>query len=241
LDIAGWEIQDGNNISSDDLTLSTINSSTGTTIIPKHGFLAFEHPSGWLNDSPTSGVSDTVKLYDANNILKDSYSYGVTSIDKTYSRIPDGTGDFVANTSPTENSANQPLPTPTPTLGPTSTPTPSPTHAPTPTPTLKPTPTSTPKPTPTSTPKITPTPTISTTSIVQTQESTMEGQPNILGADSEISITPIPTLENISNTNKPLLPILAIVFGTLLFFSAIFLSIYNKPSNTPNGKIMEHE
>lgn len=132
VNLFGWEIQDGNTQSSDDLTL------TGE-ILP-HGFATFDHLKGWLNDS---SPGDTVKFHDSQNNLIDSYTYTTTTSDKTYSRQPDGSGTF-ALTDPTKNTNNQIPPTSIQT--PTPTPTPSPTESLTPTAT--PTPTETPTPTP---------------------------------------------------------------------------------------------
>ncbi len=124
VDLSGWEIQDGNTKSTDDLTISGE--------IPSQGIAVYEHPKGWLNDS-----NDTINLYDNtdNTSSVDSYSYTSTETDKTYSRIPDGFGDFVV-TDPTKGGFNQPAvntePTPTisssPTLSPTQVITPSPTQ-----------------------------------------------------------------------------------------------------------------
>ena len=61
VNLSGWEIQDGNTQSSDDLTL------TGE-ILP-HGFTTFDHPKGWLNDT---SPGDTVKFYDSQSNLIDS-------------------------------------------------------------------------------------------------------------------------------------------------------------------------
>jgi hypothetical protein len=126
VNLSGWEIQDGNTQSSDDLTL------TGE-ILP-HGFATFDHLKGWLNDS---SPGDTVKFYDSKNNLIDSYTYTTTTSDKTYSRQPDGSGAF-ALTDPTKNTNNQTPPTSTPTPSPTESSTPTATSTPTeiPTPTL---------------------------------------------------------------------------------------------------------
>lgn len=138
VDLEGWLLKDGNSLS-DDLTLSGL--------IPPNGHLVFSNPKEhWLNDKG----DETIYLYSNSGALEDKYSFKNTSPEKTFSRIPDGTGQFVANTDPTPNSYNAPPPTPTPTATPT--PTLTPTATPTPTPTL--TPTKTPTPTPTSTPPV---------------------------------------------------------------------------------------
>ncbi len=133
IDLSGWEIQDGNTKSTDDLTISGE--------IPAQGMAVYEHPKGWLNDS-----SDTINLYDNTNNPSpiDSYSYTSTEADKAYSRIPDGFGDFVI-TDPTKGGFNQPEITAEPTATISSSPTLSPTQvittSPTQTITTSPTPT----------------------------------------------------------------------------------------------------
>ena len=116
IDLSGWEIQDGNTKSTDDLTISGE--------IPAQGMAVYEHPKGWLNDS-----SDTINLYDNTNNTSpvDSYSYTSTEADKTYSRIPDGFGDFII-TDPTKGGFNQPEVTAEPTATISSSPTLSPTQ-----------------------------------------------------------------------------------------------------------------
>jgi len=116
IDLSGWEIQDGNTKSTDDLTISGE--------IPPQGMAVYEHPKGWLNDS-----SDTVNLYDNTDSTSpiDSYSYTSTEADKTYSRIPDGSGDFIL-TNPTKGGFNQPIITTEPTATISPTPTSSPTQ-----------------------------------------------------------------------------------------------------------------
>ena len=124
-DLEGWEISDGNSISSDDLTISGI--------IPPNGFLVFSRPKGWLNDS-----GDTINLYDnstPSGSLIDSFTYNSSTEGKTTSRIPDGSGDFIYQTNPTKEEINQAPPTPTST--PTSTSTPTVTATPTPSPSPK--------------------------------------------------------------------------------------------------------
>jgi len=133
VDLDGWEIQDGNTKTTDDLTI--------TGIINSKSFLVFEHPKGWLNDSYDSekGYCDIVKLFNNtdNPDPLDSVSYSSVAENLSYSRIPDGTGDFIANTNISPNSFNQTPPTSIPTDMPTVTSTPSPTCSTTPSPISK--------------------------------------------------------------------------------------------------------
>jgi hypothetical protein len=129
VNLDGWEIADGNTKSTDDLTIS------GT--ISADGFMVFEHPKGWLNDS-----GDTVKLYNnatPSGELQDSYTYSSADAETTTSRVPDGSGDFTYDTDSTKGEANQAPPTPIPTEEPTSAPTLTPAPILTQTPTLTPT------------------------------------------------------------------------------------------------------
>ncbi len=219
IDLEGWEISDGNTQSSDDITISgTLYSST---LIQPHGFFVIEHPKGWLNDS---SPGDTLKLFDnsTNTDPVDSFSYTSTQADKSYSRFPDGSGNFSANTTSTKGTANQPLPTSTPI------PTPSPTPLPTPTPTSKPVNTPTPK------PIASPTPTFILSSSTKTlispkiEENADKDPPspavNILG-DSDVAATPTPTPVPVIPA-KISFPIFVMFGGALLCFIAILIYLY---------------
>ena len=104
-DVAGWYLYDS--LDSHPLQITSSNSDNngntsdaGETVIPASGFLVVyldgAYSSGWLNNAG----GDSVRLYNATigsgGILKDSYAYsGSASENKSYARIPDGTGDFV--------------------------------------------------------------------------------------------------------------------------------------------------
>ncbi|MBI2009721.1 MAG: lamin tail domain-containing protein [Candidatus Chisholmbacteria bacterium] len=127
----------------------------GEITLAAGGFASFKKSDtsiGLNNDG------DSIELKNAGGSLIDSMSFGNSSNseDRSWSRYPDGTGSFFADTTPTENGANSVPPSPSPT--PTPTPTPSP----------SPTPTSTPKPSPT------PKPTTSTASAKKSPEPTLE-------------------------------------------------------------------
>ena len=160
IDLTGYTLQD---------KVKTFTLS-GMTINPL-GYLALRKSQtgiGLNNDG------DTVTLKDANQVVMDNFSFSDTIEDKSWSRIPDGAGEWTEGTEPSEGSANvtlspSPTPTPTPTPIPTVSPTPKP--SPTPTPTIKASPQvlaatvaaeveETPAPTTTATPSATPQPEI---------------------------------------------------------------------------------
>ncbi len=192
VDLEGWEIQDDNKISSDDLTIT--QAIYTSTIIPAQGFMVFQQPEGkgWLNNS-----GDTVKLFDNKAQLIDSYQYSSSTDNKTYSRIPDGSGDFVANTDPTFNQANQAPSTPTPT--PTSTPTTTSTSTPTPTPAPSKiqAPSSTYVPTPTISKKV-----LATTTTITTPTESSQSSPS--GLVLSESSTPSSQASSTSSVSKSL-------------------------------------
>ncbi len=149
--VTGWKLAD-------------TSGSTHTYLIPETqpipagGYKSFTRGTTGItlnNDSDGDGVI----LKDSTDQQIDSMSYGSAVKGKSWSRNPNGTGDFSNNTSPSQDGSNNAPPTPTNTPTPTSsptntpTPTPAPTNTPTPTPTkaLTPTPTkakTTPSPSP---------------------------------------------------------------------------------------------
>lgn len=103
ISVAGWTLYDDSN--SHPVTISSLNSDNngntadgGETIVPAHGYLVVYLNgaySDWLNNSG----GDSVRLYSGavgSAPLRDSYSYsGSAPENKSYARIPDGTGGFV--------------------------------------------------------------------------------------------------------------------------------------------------
>lgn len=154
--ITNWKISD----TAGSTSTYTIPDNT----LPAGGFISFKKATTGIS---LNNTGDGVELKNESDQLIDSMSFASTIEDKSWSRIPDGTGEFVNNTNPTDGSPNStppPSPTPTPTDVPTPTRTPTPTKTPTSAPTSTPvkTPTPTPPRTPTSTPTSslkTPTPT----------------------------------------------------------------------------------
>jgi len=120
IDLTDWYVQDASGgVGNTDIT--NLNSIPATLVIPAHGFLVV-----YMNKRVWNNTGDTVKLFNANNVLQDSYAYtsdydycyltptpGGTNdetpsgagIDctpgatipknKSYARMPDGTGAFV--------------------------------------------------------------------------------------------------------------------------------------------------
>ena len=158
---------------------------------------------------------DIPTLFKTDGSIVDTYQYTQTTVDKSYSRIPDG-GDWQTIQTPTKSSTLcadlAPTPTSTP-IPPTVTPTPQPTSTPEPTvaPTLTPAPTQIPV---THTPTPNPTPTATPTS--ETIENNVPGE----SATAAEKPTPSPASSKPANaqTKEPisLLPFVFIVSGTVL-------------------------
>jgi len=91
-DISGWSIRDNVNGADHQIAITSDNTQPATTIIPANGFLVvFMNKELFDNEG-----GDSVKLFNANGVLMDSYAYlDDAPPNKTYARIPDGIGDFV--------------------------------------------------------------------------------------------------------------------------------------------------
>ena len=148
IDVNGYKLKDA---SDHQLTIDSSKVDGGTVII-SGGWKVVYRRGGHLSLN-NSGL-ETITLLDSSDLTLNQFAYTDSDTDRSWGRLPDGGTIFTEDTiSPTPGSANQPPPTPTPTL----TPTPNPTSTPTPSPTSTPTPT----PKPTLTPTKTPTPTSS--------------------------------------------------------------------------------
>ena len=120
VDLFGWYTQDASGgVGNTDIT--NLNTLSGTTIIPANGYLVV-----YMNKPVWNNTGDTVKLFNASDVLQDSYAYtsdydycyliptpgeindevasggdidctpGATiPKNKSYARIPNGTGAFV--------------------------------------------------------------------------------------------------------------------------------------------------
>lgn len=144
---------------------------------------------------------ETVTLKDASANQIDTISYGNTIEDKSWSRVPNFTGNFENNTDKTPGAANAAPPaTATPTSTPT--PSPSPTSQTTSTPTVVTSPTSTPTPTE----KADPTP---------TAREALENPDVVLGLRNELATpTPTGTDEKKSQNSSKKFPFAALGFVT---------------------------
>ena len=124
VDLAGWNIRNSSNGAGNAIDIINGNTDTGTTVIAPHGWLVV-----YLNKAYLSNRRDTVRLYDATDVLIDAYDYGNADFcaleptpggendedgvgscsgvpgNKSYARIPDGTGGWV-DPVPTPGSEN---------------------------------------------------------------------------------------------------------------------------------------
>lgn len=131
LNLSNWKIVDGNNQTTDDLTLDGCIISKGSRL--------FTSPKGWLND----GGSETISLKNAAGAIVDQVTYGEGGIvgipdsGKSGGRFPDGTSAWQIIDSPNpqndicELSDADATPTFTPTPLPTNTSIPTVTSTPT--------------------------------------------------------------------------------------------------------------
>lgn len=226
VDLAGWSFLFGS--PSQSLVISSTNYPENRVINPNSFFL-ITIQTNWLNNS-----GDEIQLFNSSSSdpIDEVVYTGSIGSGNTYSRIPDGSGNFVANTGATENTYNQ---------APTSTPTP--THTPTPTPkptnTQKPAPTNKPDNTPTNSPTAITSPTITPDSAADSESDTeMEPTQELIlgtGTEPEESPTPDPAPEE---TKKNHLPTIFSILGlTLILGSAGFLGY--KYHLKPGVKISE--
>ncbi len=213
ISLLGWTLKDSN----DAHTLRI-----GEITIPAHGFSVITRKGSSFS---LNNDADTIRLYDSTSaaVLVDTFTYEGTTESRSWGRIPDGTGSFVANLIPSSGSANIAPPSPTPV--PTPTPTPSTSSGPTATlsllPTPTPTPTPYPSPTTTSSPAPTPKPAASASpSAFFVPFSTVSGE-------LATRATPAAILGVTSDTDaaSPYVPILFIGGGLLLVVGAVPLGL----------------
>jgi len=122
-DVAGWTLCDASNHT---LIISTDKTNGATTLLNSGQWLVVYRmgASFSLNNSD----DETISLFDSSSCSGtpiDSVSYNGSSSDKSWGRIPDGTGELQEDLEKTPGAANQSNPTPTPTPTPTSSPSPS--------------------------------------------------------------------------------------------------------------------
>ena len=139
--LANWTLEDSSSAMPTTPSLSTIT-------IESHAYVVIE-VSNRLNNT-----GDSVFLKNAVGQIIDQFIYTSSQSNLSWSRIPDGTGNFVLG-QPTRAASNSNTTSPSPTDSPL--PTPSPTNEPSPTPTPSQSPTPTPSPSPDPTPQTYPT------------------------------------------------------------------------------------
>lgn len=229
--ITGWQISD-------------TQGSIKTYIFP----VATLDPGVYVNfRRSVTGIAlnndgDGVELRDPDGNLKDSMSFDQTLEDRSWSRIPNGSGGFVNNTDPTELSINTspPTPDPTPTATPSPTPTPTPTSAPAATKTPTPSSTKTPTPTPSSaktsvpTPIKTPSPTPKQSPIKSIEEQTSSESGSVLGIEEASSSS---TSNSMSNTHpvpenkNTIIAVILISLGLILIGGSVYLALKTSKSS----------
>lgn len=104
IDLSGWYLTDVL-ATPHSLAITATNSSTGSTMIPAHGYLVVyrNHDGSFeLNNS-----NDGVRLYNQISVLIDSYNYldSITE-NKTWGRIPNGIGVWTSGLTPTPGGSN---------------------------------------------------------------------------------------------------------------------------------------
>jgi hypothetical protein len=234
--LSGWQITD-------------TKGATKTYTIPDTtvgaGFYVSFHRS--VTTIILNNDGDGVELRNSDALTVDSMAFDGSIEDKSWSRIPNGTGNFVNGTNPTELAENMVPPTPDPTntaeptVTPTSTPTPTPTPTKTPTPTSKPTNTPSPKSAPTPTPKIAKTPTADPNVLSATTSASFSGMiENLpdLSKDDETSDPDAGFDDNVKGANKiTLVSSGFVVLGVILIITAIFSAVKTAKSKPSENDI----
>lgn len=222
VDLSNYFFDDDNNFSSD---------SGNSPKIPLSGLLPTQPTCYWNLSTYLNNNGDTPTLFDLSGNIIDSYSYTTTTLDKSYSRVPDG-GAWQQNVEPTKSSVSCSSLAPTPT--PTETPTP------TASPTASATPTNTPTATPTKTP--TPKPTVKAISTALPEVLGEEASPASDIADLRNQLkTPTPTSTPlVEASNKfPIFPAFLII-GGLACMSFAGLSLFRRLKSGYNGENEEN-
>lgn len=221
ISITGWKLAD-------------TQGSTRVYIIPDNSIEPGKYKSFSKGTTEISlnNDSDGVTLRDTTDQQIDSMFFSSSIDGKSWSRSPNGTGTFVNETTPTENSINSTPPTPIP----TNTPTPGPTSTPTNTPTLTPTKTPTPAPTVTAATlsptksKTSPSP-IPTTSEEQVRTMAMSDSQNNQPPQKEVMGSNVEMGGNLDALEAPKQSYnwwkLLIVMGTVIITGACGVFLYN--------------
>ncbi|HEY1012332.1 MAG TPA: lamin tail domain-containing protein, partial [Herpetosiphonaceae bacterium] len=99
VDLRGWRIRD----SASHTQAFTISA------VPPGGFHALRFGGGLLNND-----ADSISLLDPEGAVLETVAYTATSLNRSASRLPDGSGAWIDGTPPTPGAANQPPAPPTP-------------------------------------------------------------------------------------------------------------------------------
>jgi len=90
-DLSGWYIWDASGDDLNKISITNLNTYPANTIISGKSWLVV-----YMNKEVLDNTGDTVKLFNNADTLIDFYAYtGVTPPNKSYARIPDGTGGWV--------------------------------------------------------------------------------------------------------------------------------------------------
>ncbi|MBI2121531.1 MAG: lamin tail domain-containing protein [Candidatus Sungbacteria bacterium] len=114
IDVAGWYTRDATDGEGNKVVITALNTAPATTIIGGKSWLVI-----YMNKPILNNTGDTVRLFNSDNVLMDSYEYedndfceiepspgdenstdasgecGGVPPNKSYARIPDGIGDWV--------------------------------------------------------------------------------------------------------------------------------------------------
>jgi len=104
INLTGWYLTDSG--ATHILNITVANSSTGTTIMPAHGYLVVYRNGDGDFELNNSG-NDSVKLYSPAAVLVDSYDYvDLITENKTWGRIPNGIGVWTSGLTPSLGGPN---------------------------------------------------------------------------------------------------------------------------------------
>lgn len=99
VDVNGWQVRDSG---SQFYTITAAKTNTGSTEINPGGFLAIYRNMG---TSMFNNDGDSVRIFNG-SILIDSLDYSSSTDAKSWSRVPDGSGVFTDNHTPTPGGPN---------------------------------------------------------------------------------------------------------------------------------------
>lgn len=102
LDLTGYSILNEN---LDYIDITTFNTLTASTIVPANGFLVVFRNGAPLFKLTDNG--DTLRLRNNLGVDVDIFTYGASTEGLTWSRLPDGTGNWFNNSLATLGTFNQ--------------------------------------------------------------------------------------------------------------------------------------